>query len=243
MKYKVGDKVRVRSDLEVGKQYGNSGIYFVSGMECYKGRIVTIQEITCYKTYMIEEDGVIYKWTDEMFEGEVEDMDIEINKMIDEKIEEFRKQLIEEAKKLVEEQKQKEEVFPKVRDIYWFVNDCGGVTDTRWDNYVIDNNRLAIGNVFKTEEEAEFALEKLEVIAELRKFAESKDRKWNVRDYHYFINWDCDQAEMFVDSNARWKHNEIYFESKEKAKEAIESVGEERIKKYYLEVKEYNEGE
>ena len=240
MKYKVGDKVRVRSDLEVGKQYGNDNdsdkVYFVSGMKCHKGKIVTIQEIA-YSAYRIKEDK--WFWTDDMFEGKVvEDMDIEINKMIDEKVEEFRKQLIEETKKLVEEQKQKEKVFLKVGDKYWFISDIGTVSDTRWDNDNVDNQRLALENVFKTAEEAEFALEKLKVIAELKKFAESKDRRWDGVT-NYCIIWDYDKYNgigIDIVNNIRFKHNEIYFESKGKALEAIESVGEERVKKYYLEV-------
>jgi hypothetical protein len=70
MKYKVGDKVRVRSDLQINGSYG--AYTFVSEMSDYKGSVVAISEVylTCY---CIEEDKGIWKWTDEMFEGLVED--------------------------------------------------------------------------------------------------------------------------------------------------------------------------
>lgn len=70
MKYKVGDKVRVRSDLQISRRYGS--YMFSSGMDHYKGSVVAISEVylTCY---CIEEDKGIWKWTDEMFEGLVED--------------------------------------------------------------------------------------------------------------------------------------------------------------------------
>lgn len=70
MKYKVGDKVRVRSDLQINRSYG--AYTFVSEMSDYKGSVVAISEVylTCY---CIEQDKGIWKWTDEMFEGLAED--------------------------------------------------------------------------------------------------------------------------------------------------------------------------
>ena len=62
MKYKVGQKVRVRNDLEVGKIYGT---YFNEDMAKLIGKEVTISNVDgCY--YNIKEDG--WNWTDEMFE-------------------------------------------------------------------------------------------------------------------------------------------------------------------------------
>ena len=64
MKYKVGDKVRVREDLAADNWYGNEIV--VSGMTCLKGKIVTISKVR-YDKYEIEEDNKIWWWTDEMF--------------------------------------------------------------------------------------------------------------------------------------------------------------------------------
>lgn len=43
MKFKVGDKVRVREDLVIGNCYGKER--FVDGMKEYKGQIFTIKKI------------------------------------------------------------------------------------------------------------------------------------------------------------------------------------------------------
>lgn len=67
MKYKVGDNVKVRDDLEVGEVYG--GMDFVSGMEKNKGKVVTISDIADSKYYIIEEDDYWYKYSEEMFES------------------------------------------------------------------------------------------------------------------------------------------------------------------------------
>ena len=68
MKYKVGDKVRVREDLAADNWYGNEIV--VSGMTCLKGKIVTISKVR-YDKYEIEEDNKIWWWTEEMFSGKI----------------------------------------------------------------------------------------------------------------------------------------------------------------------------
>ncbi len=57
----------------------------------------------------------------------------------------------------------------KEKDGYYFINSYGQVMHEIWTNNPIDNKRYEIGNLFKTQEECEFAIEKLKVIAELKK--------------------------------------------------------------------------
>ena len=66
MKYKVGDKVRIRRDLKTLEVYG--GQLFIEQMEKYKGMPVTISEVFS-DTYYIKEDEENWCWTDEMFEA------------------------------------------------------------------------------------------------------------------------------------------------------------------------------
>lgn len=68
MKYKVGDKVIVRSDLNEDVKY--NGMYPVDDMVYLKGEVVTIIEIIydC-EQYKIREDGNLYYWKDDMFQG------------------------------------------------------------------------------------------------------------------------------------------------------------------------------
>ena len=67
MKYKIGDKVLVRSDLEEGKKYGDEVV--ISDMLYFKGKIVTIEHIDHPNYYRIKEDPDQWHWTDEMFSG------------------------------------------------------------------------------------------------------------------------------------------------------------------------------
>ena len=64
MKYKIGDKVRVREDLVAEKQYGKE--VFVSQMISFKGQIVTIKTVKDSR-YIIEEDCGDWYWTNGMF--------------------------------------------------------------------------------------------------------------------------------------------------------------------------------
>ena len=66
MKYKVGDKVKVRSDLTLSDRYGGFSVVD----EMIKKKIVTITFVN-NDYYEIEED--IFSWTDEMFEGLADD--------------------------------------------------------------------------------------------------------------------------------------------------------------------------
>lgn len=65
MKYKVGDRVRIREDLQPNVEY--EGDYFIPDMGDFKGEIATV--IKVYGDgYRINEDGGDWKWTDKMFE-------------------------------------------------------------------------------------------------------------------------------------------------------------------------------
>jgi hypothetical protein len=65
MKYKVGDRVKIREDLISGKKYGDNT--FVAEMEPQCGQVVTI--VRCGSLGYKLEGGGGWKWTDEMIEG------------------------------------------------------------------------------------------------------------------------------------------------------------------------------
>ena len=132
------------------------------------------------------------------------------------------------------ETKEKEE-WPGVGDVYHCVTGSGAVIIDTWADAKCDHSSMAIGNIFRTREEAEFAVEKLKVIHELKKLAEPKDTKWDGRPHFYFYCNTYDKS-ICVNSVTTFKICDIYFAFESDARKAIAAVGEDRIKKYYLEV-------
>jgi len=90
-------------------------------------------------------------------------------------------------------------------------------------------DRFKIGNIFKTEEQAEVAVEKLKVEAELRKFSRPFGNGKSNIEFYYDHEFD---GIMFNSMKSSQTQGAIYFESEEKAQQAIETVGVERVKKY-----------
>ena len=125
-------------------------------------------------------------------------------------------------------------------DIYFFLSAVGVIMTGIWRNDSGDQCRLSLGNMFLTKKDAEFAMERLKVIAELKKYAkEFSDEEWMNKDlpkYHIGFEYGCRVLSCY--SSFWCRGLDLYFESKEKAQEAIEAVGEDRVKKYYLGVKE-----
>lgn len=63
--YKIGDKVKIREDLEVDKRYNE--LFFVKDMEKYKGKIATITRLSPVQhSYDIDIDDGDWCWTDDM---------------------------------------------------------------------------------------------------------------------------------------------------------------------------------
>ena len=128
----------------------------------------------------------------------------------------------------------------KYGDRYFFLTASGIVQGGTWSNDSSDFNRQRIGNTFLTEEDAKFARERLKVIAELKKYAKefSDEEGKNMNLPKHYLFYDYEDHVISIGCVYYSKGNGIYFGSKEKAQEAIKAVGEDRIKKYYLGVKE-----
>ena len=76
MKYKVGDKVRVRKDLVPGNKYGD--VIYVSNMDKFKNEECVITS-TDNEAYCI--NGLGYWWTEEMLEPVDDLLDYALEKL------------------------------------------------------------------------------------------------------------------------------------------------------------------
>ena len=247
MKYKVGDKVRIREDLEVGKNYGHYNV--VEDMGKYKGKEFIINEVS--RSYYRLKNENWYCWTDEMLEpveeGEKNTMELE---KLNEEYKNKMDKLMEEYKAKVKEVKKKEEPFIEMGQEYFCIDSTGFVCSNIYSNNLIHQRHLNIGNCFPyTEKNKEQVEKKVKLIAERRKL-QSEMEMFAKLNNEEEIDWNDDDQ-------LKWclyiRHNEIiidyigvgyyrgfnttYFSSVGIAKKALEKFGD-RIKKLYMDMEE-----
>ena len=133
---------------------------------------------------------------------------------------------------------------PKLDENYYIICSDGSIDYNNYDRDYDDKRFMAIGNCFQTEEQAYFMIEKLKVIHELEKFAYENNEEeidWNDTNQEKLcltMNYMDKYIDIFYAYAWIYSPSNIYFTSKKIAKEAIKTIGEERIKKYYFGVKE-----
>ena len=136
----------------------------------------------------------------------------------------------------LEEQAKEEQEFPQEGHWYWHITSDAGIGINSWEGGLeFEKEQLSIGNVFRTKDQAEFEVEKLKVEAELRKFS----RPFKEDDDNYYIEIYLPNKKLSIDRSEFFKtQGTIYFESTTIANEAIDAIGENRIKKYIFGVEE-----
>ena len=126
--------------------------------------------------------------------------------------------------------------FPQEGHWYWYITSDAGIGMNSWEGeFEFEKEQLSIGNIFRTREEAKFALEKLKVEAELRKFSVPFKRGGN---YTFNYHHEDEKIVNVYASEGYQEIGELYFKSNEELNKAIKSVGEERIKKYIFRVED-----
>lgn len=177
--------------------------------------------------------------TREEYENEVREKIFDIKN-------EFDNKLLELHKELMAEYKEEEPSIDgwKVGDKYYVRFDGREIRietigcDDKGKIYDYDIYNVTHGYAKRTAEEVQFQIERDAVLYELSKYAEPKDAVWDGRTNHFYICYIATRNEMTIDYMWKTKSNNIYFASREDAEKAIQAVGEERVKRYYLGVEE-----
>lgn len=129
---------------------------------------------------------------------------------------------------------------PQKGDTYFFIEVSGNIIESMWTNGLLDRKRYELGNIFFTEEEAEFAREKRKVEVELQRYAE--EHNGPIHEAYYWILHDEDEGILDYDVWGNSKvQGAVTFNSKQLVFDAIEAVGKDRILKYIFGVE--SEGE
>lgn len=121
--------------------------------------------------------------------------------------------------------------YPECDHSYFYVNEMGGVDETKWNQDQFDLGTHEIGNVFVTEYAAVFAAERLKVLAEMREWAGKWDDPW-------YLRYDGGEIVAFKRHVLTLNFGELRFRSEDDAINCIRAVGEDRLKKYYFGISE-----
>ena len=133
---------------------------------------------------------------------------------------------------------------PKEREPYYYVDSDGKVLGDCNSNHRVDEDRICLGNCFKTRKEASHMIEKLKVIKELKDFAlenNAEEIDWkNLKQVKWAISYSRMYKNLELNDwrNTQFSSSNIYFTSREIAQKAIETIGMDRIKKYYFDIEE-----
>lgn len=133
---------------------------------------------------------------------------------------------------------------PKIKENYYLIVHTGRIGCYSYDDDDTDKRFQSIGNCFQTEEQAEFMVEKLKIIHELKTFAvENNEEEINWNDdgqKKFFLYYSYSANQVLVNYVISMKENpfNVYFTSESIAEKSVEAIGEERLIKYYFEVEE-----
>lgn len=118
---------------------------------------------------------------------------------------------------------------------YFYITTSGNVSSDCWGGEQFDEGRYELGNCYPTKEDAEFAAEAYKVYVELKRYAEEHDDPidWNNEIYYkYSLHYNHYKKEIEAAGHATWQSIGIFFSSSQIAMQAVEEIGEDRIKKY-----------
>lgn len=162
----------------------------------------------------------------------------------DERIAELEKQLADLKAEIKSAEAAPGVWEPGMGEWYFFLDGEGTPASTFNSGVVAPilhlKNRRSIGNCFRTKEEAEFAVERLKVLAEMRKYAKGFKPDWSntsEQKYLLYVRTDCAHPKrryvVVADYNTL-NHGLIYFASEKDARACLDGIGEERLLKYYF---------
>lgn len=145
------------------------------------------------------------------------------------------KEKFAELEMLIKKEQNNDDEWPRMGDRYWCESpgNDSGIFMARWTDHHADFHRKATGNCFHTQEEAKFHLERLKVMAELERLSDNDGKEftdvWTI---------DEDGSNCFPICSVNSVSTPYIFTNRIRALEAIEKIGEERLKKYWFGVKE-----
>ena len=160
----------------------------------------------------------------------------DIERIVDERLAEMRKQMIEELQSQVENEDRLKTIWDldiRDREEYYRLYGDGRICNLSFDSR-IDEDVRNIGNAFLTEKEAEFEAERRKIEAIVRRYA----RPFKHEEDNYCILYFHDDKRVDIASYLVTDYGIPFLESKEVVEKVIDEIGEDRLKKYWFGIKD-----
>lgn len=136
----------------------------------------------------------------------------------------------EVSDELIEMLKPKEDWIPKMNDKYWKINCSGKVEAECWEDCYYDYFALNKRNVYRTEEEAQFALD-------MYRFCKKRsfEPDWEDRNrFKYYLYLDYNNKEANYNYTDSFNHcSPFYYPTEKAVQEIINKYSFEELEKYY----------
>lgn len=127
------------------------------------------------------------------------------------------------------------------KEIFFFLGPSGDVREKEFiSGNTFDENKFLLGNAFPTREAAEFEVERRKVIHEIKEFiAENDDKEidWTdkyTKKYSLYYDAEYDLVSHGTAEEVMATPKELCSSSMKIIDDMIETIGKERIKKYYF---------
>lgn len=153
-----------------------------------------------------------------------------------EELQKLKEEFDQRIKALEDKYDSKEEFEPKCDDKYWVVGANGKATDFIWTGDSFDVTGMENKAFFRTEEEAQFEAERLKVLRELEKMG--KPFEPNEHNLSVCYNYRTRGLDILGYTVTHSVYGDFYFSTQREAEQAVEKIGEDRIKKYLFRVEE-----
>ena len=130
---------------------------------------------------------------------------------------------------------------PKEGDTYFYISGTGTViSDTFMPCLPSDNGKVLFNNAFQTAEEAEYMVEKIKIINKLRELSNTRSI-YNQDKFIIYYNFQENKVSCGEINYMKVTPFEVYFKTREDCQKAIDTIGEDNLKKYYFDIAEVEE--
>lgn len=129
---------------------------------------------------------------------------------------------------------------PQADETYYSIDKSGIILGTNNVEFDMDRRAIELGNCFKTKEKALHMVEKIKIINKLRELSNTRSI-YNQDKFIIYYNFQKNKVSCGEINYMKVTSFEVYFKTREDCQKAIDTIGEDNLKKYYFDIAEVEE--